>query len=125
MSNVVKMKLAIKEQLKNVKEGSTIYQCGRQLAEIVGASECLAQLVLEDFANKRNVKGCEEEIRKHAKANGGGCLDYEAAEIICRYFGLPEPEKRPDPLDIDTEPAPAPTPMSPPKPKVMSLKDLL
>ena len=125
MSDIVKMKLAIKEQLKNSKKGSTLYQCGCQLAELVGNNESRARLVLEDFENKLNVKGCEEEIRKHAKANGGGCSDYEAAEIICRYFGLPEPPARPDPLDVDAEPAPAPTQMSAAKPKVMSLADLL
>ena len=98
---VREMKLAIKEQLKNEKECSPVYQCGRQLAEIVGVSEGLAQLVLEDFANKRDVKGCEAEIKKFAKSHGGACSADKAAEIICQYFGLPQPPARPDPLDSD------------------------
>lgn len=119
------MKLAIKEQLKNVKEGNPVYQCGRQLAEIVGNSEGLAQLILEDFANKRDVKGCEEEIKKFAKSHGGACSADESAKIICRYFGLPQPPARPDPLDVDAEPAEVATQMSAPKPKVISFADML
>ena len=107
---VREMKLAIKEQLEGVGKNSPLYQCGCQLAEIVGSSEGLAELVLEDFANKRDVKGCEAEIKKFAKSHGGACSADKAAEIICQYFGLPQPPARPDPLDTDA-PAPAQQPV--------------
>ena len=125
MNYIEEMKLQIEKQLKDVKKYSPLYQCGCQLAEIAGTSEGLAQLVLEDFANKRDVKGCEEEIKKFAKAHGGGCSTDKAAEIICQYFGLPQPPAHPDPLDVDAESAAAPTATSAPKPKVLTLADLL
>lgn len=119
---VEEMKNAIKEQLKNEKKSTTVYVCGCQLAELVGNDEHKAQLVLEDFANGRDVKGCEAKIKEWAKKHGGGCGGDMAAEIICEYFGIEKPCKK-NPLESDE--AAAPTQMPAPKAKVLSLAELL
>ena len=131
MNYIEEMKLQIEKQLKGVAESSTVYACAQQLIGIVGSDDKLAQLVCEDFANERTVKGCEAEIKKEAdkiekehhsknskeKSHTVGISPFFAEKIIREYFGLGSAEEKIQ--------AAAPSPMSAPKPKVLSLADLL
>ena len=119
MGYIEEMKLQIEKQIENEDKGSTIRCCGMQLMEIVGSDEKLAQLVCEDFANKRTLQECEKKIeafaKAHKKSNRGCCPPNRAEEIIREYFGLGSAE----------QPAKAPTQMPAPKPKVISFADML
>ena len=121
MNYIEEMKLQIEKQIEKEHELSPVKCCAAQLTDIVGTDHTLAQLVCEDFANGRTVKECEKQIKafvdKNHKGNSGFCPPWKAEEIIREFFGLGTAAEKPQTA--------APTPMSPPKPKVMSLKDLL
>ena len=120
MGYIEEMKLQIEKQTEKEDEFSCVKTVGRQLAEIVGNNEQLAQLVCEDFANGQTVQKCEAKIeefaKNHKKGNKGCCPPDKAEEIIREYFGLGSASE---------QQAAAPTTVSAPKPKVMTLADLL
>ena len=116
---VEKMKAAIEKQIEKEYEFSPVRGCAAQLTDIVAGDERLAQIVCEDFDNKRTVIECEKKIKasvdKNHKSNAGYCPPWKAEEIIREYFGL----------GSASEQAAAPTQMPAPKPKVMTLADLI
>ena len=130
MNYIEEMKLQIEKQLDGVEESSTVYACAQQLTDIVGNDENAAQLVCEDFANNRTVKGCEAEIKKEAdrierqhhsknlkeKSHTVGISPFFAEKVIREYFGLGSASQ---------QQTAAPSQMSAPKPKVLTLADLL
>ena len=59
---VEKMKAAIEKQIEKEYEFSPLRGCAAQLTDIVGSDERLAQIVCEDFDNKRTVIECEKKI---------------------------------------------------------------
>ena len=131
MGYIEDMKAAIEKQIEGIAESSTVYACAHQLIGIVGNDEKLAQLVLEDFANKRDVKGCEAEIKKEAdkiekehhsknskeKSHTVGMSPFYVKKIIRKYFGIGSDSEQPT--------AAAQSQMSAPKPKVISFADML
>lgn len=120
MGYIEDMKAAIEKQIEKEYEFSPVRGCAAQLVDIVGNSETMAQLVCEDFANNHTVQECEKQIKafvdKNHKGNVGYCPPWKAEEIIRKYFGLGSASE---------QPAAAPTPTSAPKPKVLTLADLL
>lgn len=121
MNYVENMKLQIEKQIEKEYEFSPVRGCAAQLTDIVGGDERLAQIVCEDFDNKRTIIECEKKIKafvdKNHKGNAGYCPPWKAEEIIREYFGIGSASEQ--------TAAAAPTQMSAPKPKVLSLADLL
>lgn len=92
INNTMKM---ITEQQKE-KENTAVFMVGEQLKEIIGNSEQLAELVLQDLRNPdMSLEKCEKKIKARAdelhKKNGGGsaCVNPKDAEKIIRdFYGL-------------------------------------
>lgn len=119
MSILIELSNTVQQQVEKEYEYSPVRGVAHQLMDIVGNNENRAAVVLEDFAAGRNVKKCEQKIKKwvdgHHKGNSGYCPPHIAEEIIREYFGLAK---------ADAEPASAP-PKPKAKGKTINLADYL
>ena len=93
MSKVQRLQEAV-VKMKKATQSVTEKMVGNHLLYIVGGSEELAAIVLEDFAAGKTLKDLDRAVEKAATKAGNRavCGPEESTKAICNELGLPVPQ---------------------------------
>lgn len=82
-------------------ERNPVWMVGEQLKDILWAEPALADLVAQDLdVAEMSLTACEKKIKAYADGHRTGnfscVIPSEAERIIRKFYGLPEPEQKPE-----------------------------
>ena len=111
-------------RLQSGKENSPAWMIGQQLIDMIKDDGRIAPIIEEDLQNKdMSLEKCAEALKKHAdeihSKNKGNCVCItppEAEKVIRKFYGLPDPGKKP---------AEKPAGETPEEENILNLEDFL